>query len=121
MERKRPPAGMGGGANSGGYGAQGSGSGSGPGGGPPHKRGPGMTEEDMIIADAMDDFDPDEDAMQPPDEDAAEVDLGEAGRNWMRPAVPEFDPRQASLGTNGSMHTRMQAVCTRARRACMRA
>ncbi len=61
------------------------------------------TEEDFIN-DALDDFDCDPDnVMMPPDE-AEEVDLGEAGRNWMRPEVAEFDPNATPLGETTQQH-----------------
>lgn len=63
------------------------------------------TEEDFIN-DALDDFDCDPDnVMMPPDE-AEEVDLGEAGRNWMRPEVQEFDPNATPLGELTQQHGR---------------
>ncbi|KAG1677462.1 hypothetical protein FOA52_001918 [Chlamydomonas sp. UWO 241] len=78
MDHKRPASGQGGPSG-------------GPGGG--HKR--LMTEEDFAIDELIDDF---EDGMLPPeDEDAGEVDLGEAGRNWMRPPVEAFDQASTSL------------------------
>jgi hypothetical protein len=81
MDHKRPA------------GQQGGPSGAGPGGGPPRKR--PQTEEDYMIDESIDDF---EDGMLPPDEDAGEVDLGVAGRNWMRPPVEAFDQASTSLG-----------------------
>lgn len=60
-----------------------------------YKRGP-TTEEDDLIDEAMDDFDVDA-AMQPPDE-CEDAELGEAGRNWERPAVQPFDPKTTAVG-----------------------
>lgn len=65
-------------------------------GGPPRKRGPGADDDiDDLIADFVDDEDVDD--MQPPEE-AEEVDLGEAGRNWVRPPVADFNPASTSIG-----------------------
>lgn len=88
MEHKRPAT-VGAGGSGGGYANV----------GPARKRGP-MTEEDMLIEEAMEDIDPEDiEGMMPPEEgEAGEVDLGEAGRNWMRPPVPEFDPASTALG-----------------------
>lgn len=59
-------------------------------GGPPKK--PYKDDMDDIIDDFCDDELP-----QPPEE-GVDVDLGEAGRNWMRPPVPEFNPAKDSIG-----------------------
>ena len=59
------------------------------------KKGP-TTEEDDLIEEAMDDFDADA-AMQPPEE-CEDAELGEAGRNWERPAVQPFDPKTTAIG-----------------------
>ncbi|GAX78824.1 hypothetical protein CEUSTIGMA_g6261.t1 [Chlamydomonas eustigma] len=54
-----------------------------------------LMEQDGMIDDVLDDFDNDA-PMHPPEEDD-EVDLGEAGRNWVRPAVQPFDPKSTSI------------------------
>lgn len=65
-------------------------------GGPPRKRGSGYQEDDDI--EDFGAFDDDmEMAMQPPEEEV-EVELGEAGRNWMRPAPPQLDPAKDKIG-----------------------
>ena len=88
MDNKRPqPPHSGGGAYGGGSSS----------GAPPRKRGP-ATEEDDLIDEAMDDFEIDV-PMQPPEE-GDEVEIGEAGRNWERPAVPDFDPNTSSIGAH---------------------
>lgn len=64
------------------------------------KRGPGAPRDDQEdeIDSFLDDLGEDDVAMMmPPDEDMA-VDLGEAGRNWTRPQVPEtFDAMSSPL------------------------
>lgn len=87
-------------------------------GGPPRKR-PANDIDDMI-----DDF-ADEDvevALQPPDEDV-EVELGEAGRNWMRPPVEPFDPATTSIRARGAtvLGWRQMGVGTQEGRSCARA
>lgn len=67
------------------------------GGAPGRKRGPGAEEDDMID-DPMDDLDMLEDMEQPQPPEDEDVDLGEAGRNWVRPEVPAFDPATTALG-----------------------
>eukprot|EP00798_Chlamydomonas_sp_ICE-L_P022628 gene22628-29771_t len=68
-------------------------------GGPPpgghaHKK-PANEDEDLIDSFLNDeDADPDNLMM---DEMIEEVDLGEAGRNWVRPPVPEFDPAKDNI------------------------
>lgn len=65
-------------------------------GGPPAKRGPISEFDDMIEEDlAGDDA---EAAYLPDDLDEAEPDLGEAGRNWLRPSVTPMDSAKDSLG-----------------------
>lgn len=68
----------------------------GPGGGGPAKR-PSRPADDDDIMDVDDMLDDMDDGMQQPPEEGAEIDLGEAGRNWMRPPVKEFDPKTTSL------------------------
>eukprot|EP00195_Chlamydomonas_chlamydogama_P002057 CAMPEP_0202920478 /NCGR_PEP_ID=MMETSP1392-20130828/76878_1 /ASSEMBLY_ACC=CAM_ASM_000868 /TAXON_ID=225041 /ORGANISM="Chlamydomonas chlamydogama, Strain SAG 11-48b" /LENGTH=1079 /DNA_ID=CAMNT_0049613975 /DNA_START=162 /DNA_END=3401 /DNA_ORIENTATION=+ len=64
--------------------------------GPPRKRGPGAEDDDDLINSFLDDDDVDPDLIQPPDE-AMEVDLGEAGRNWTRPPVEAFNPSTTKI------------------------
>lgn len=64
--------------------------------GPPPKRGPISEFDDLIEEDlAGDDA---EAAMLPDDLDEADPELGEAGRNWTRPPVPDMDAAKDSLG-----------------------
>jgi hypothetical protein len=64
--------------------------------GPPAKRGPISEFDDLIEEDlAGDDA---EAAFLPDDLDEADPDLGEAGRNWLRPPVPAMDEAKDSLG-----------------------
>lgn len=67
-------------------------------GGPPAKRGPANESfDDDLIYD--DDLIADEAAATLPDDlDEADPELGEAGRNWKRPAVAPLDPQKDSLG-----------------------
>jgi hypothetical protein len=76
------------------------GPGSGAPGGPPRKRGPAYDDDDAIDDFLADQDDDQMELMQPPDE-AEDVDLGEAGRNWVRPAVADFDPATTSVGGQG--------------------
>lgn len=63
-------------------------------GGPPAKRGPSNPDfEDDPIMDEDDYAN-----MLPDDLDKADAALGEAGRNWKRPQVADFDPQRDSLG-----------------------
>lgn len=48
--------------------------------------------------DPMDDLDMLEDMEQPQPPEDEDVDLGEAGRNWVRPEVPAYDPATTALG-----------------------
>ena len=72
---------------------------SGPHSGPAPKRGPasGRDEIDDLIEDEANWDEEDAAVLQPPEEEM-EVDLGEAGRNWMRPPVAPIDPKTQSVG-----------------------
>lgn len=62
--------------------------------GPAAKRGPISDFDDLIEEELADQ----EAAYLPDDLDEADPELGEAGRNWLRPAVAPFDPATDSLG-----------------------
>jgi hypothetical protein len=69
--------------------------------GPPAKRGPISEFDDLIEEDmAGDDA---EAAFLPDDLDEADPELGEAGRNWLRPPVPAMDAATDSLGKCSSL------------------
>jgi hypothetical protein len=67
-------------------------------GGPAAKRGPSNPDfDDDLIYD--DDLAGDDVAATLPDDlDEADPELGEAGRNWKRPAVAPLNPQTESLG-----------------------
>eukprot|EP00983_Pelagomonas_calceolata_P102197 1158779-Pelagomonas_calceolata.AAC.6 len=77
-------------------------------GGPPSSNGSSFQngnnkrprDDDEDRFDGMDDVNLDdvEEEMGPPSEDAGEVELGEAGRNWERPKCPDIDPATQSIG-----------------------
>uniref|UniRef100_A0A7S3QWA8 DNA polymerase n=1 Tax=Dunaliella tertiolecta TaxID=3047 RepID=A0A7S3QWA8_DUNTE len=76
-------------------------------GGPPSSNGSSFQngnnkrprDDDEDRFDGMDDVNLDdvEEEMGPPSEDAGEVELGEAGRNWERPKCPDIDPATQSI------------------------
>ena len=70
------------------------------------KRGPGARDDQDDEIDSFLDMEEEDVAMQmPPAEDDMDVDLGEAGRNWVRPPVSEsFDAATSPL----SKHSRLQ-------------
>lgn len=67
-------------------------------GGPVAKRGP-ISEFDDLIEEELADQ---EAAYLPDDLDEADPELGEAGRNWLRPTVAPLDPAKDSLGRTAS-------------------
>ncbi len=74
-------------------------------GGPARKIGsaaPSKVQDDedaMMMDEAIEDFEAEQEGVMMPPDEAEEVDLGEAGRNWMRPAVSaDFDPKTSPLG-----------------------
>ena len=44
-------------------------------------------------------------------EEDLELHLGEAGRNWERPAPPPLDPSAQSLGESSCMHCPVPSLC----------
>ncbi|KXZ48800.1 hypothetical protein GPECTOR_25g384 [Gonium pectorale] len=62
-------------------------------GGPPAKR----QATASTVMDPVDEMDFIEDDPAAPPEPLEDVELGEAGRNWERPPVPEFDPNTTDL------------------------
>lgn len=62
--------------------------------GPAPKRGPISEFDDLIDEELAEQ----EAAYLPDDIDEADPELGEAGRNWLRPPVAPLDPQKDSLG-----------------------